>query len=207
MTAITDPMDRVGYVPDLVGPSIVETYWGYIIREEQDRFDRESVSEAALRYLGLVLLMTAYVQWLLPASLFTGDVFLMKAGLSVILGALGVVLYWHASRGLSIDVHVDTIRREMRVSHRDSRGKTRLHSVIPMRRIEGAFVEAPDRPGGVAKLLVQIADCEEVLNVATGPEHQIAALDRRLSMDLRPMAERLDERLASVVPFRSRRAI
>ncbi len=206
MTAVADPVDRLVPLPDPKGPSIIETYWGYMLREDRDRFEQESISEAAMRFLGFVLLTTAPVLWLLPASLFAADVFIVKTGLSLIVGVTGGVLYLYANRGLSTEVHVDNMRRELRVLYRNSRGRTRLQAVVPMRRVDGAFTRPPDVPGGAAQLFAWVGGRMDVLNIAIGPEHQIAALEQRLTADLRPIAERLDLRLASDIPFRSQRA-
>lgn len=187
-------------------PMVVETYWGYVIREGGYGGEQESLTEAGLRFLGLVLVLSAYGQWLLPAWLFTGDAFIMKAGIAFILGVTGVVIYWYASRGLSVEIHVDVSKREVRVAHRNSRGQTRLHSVVPMRRVESAFLKRSKSEGAEASLYLRFRDRDEVMHVATGPETDLVILHRRLAADLRPMTERISQRLARTVPFRSSRA-
>lgn len=185
-------------------PMVVETYWGYVIRENRHGADQETLIEAGLRFLGLVMVLAAYGQWLLPSSFYAGDAFIMKAGMAFILGVAGVVVYWYASRGLHVDIHVDVSKREVRVAHRNSRGQSRLHSVVPMRRVESAFLKR-SRDAGAASLYLRFRDRDEVMHVATGPESDLVILHRRLSADLRPMTERINHRLAKTVPFRSSR--
>lgn len=207
MTAITDPPIEGFDGPNSAGPTIVETYWGYVIREAQDRFDRETVSEVALRFLCIVFLMAASVQWLLPASFFPGNVFAMKAGLSLVFGAFAVALYGYANRGFSTDIQVDTLRRELRVSDCTSRGQTRLRTVVPMRWIEEVVVRPFEGADASAELLVRMLDRPDFLTIARGPERKITGLSRRLKADLCPVEERLDQRLASSVQFRSQRVV
>lgn len=184
---------------------VAETYWGYVIRENPHGRNQETLIEAGLRFLGLILVLAAYGQWLVPASLFSGDPIIMKAGIAFILGVSGVVIYWYASRGLSVDIQVDVSKREVRVAHRNGRGQTRLHSIIPMRRIESAFLKRSKAEGAEASLYLRFRDRSDVLHVASGPEADLVILHRRLSADLRPVSERINQRLAKSVKFRSTR--
>ena len=49
---------------------VMERHFGYVIAEACDRFSSETLIEAAMRFLGLVLGLSAYAQWLLPGWLF-----------------------------------------------------------------------------------------------------------------------------------------
>lgn len=185
------------------GPSVRETYWGYVLREDGPADGGESLREAGLRFAGLVLLLAGYGQWLLPAALFAGEPMVAKAGLSFLLGAVGVALYWHASRGTCRDLHVDLSRRELRVVTRNARGQERLRSVLPMAGISGVYVARPRNGAGPARLCLRLRDRDDAIPVAEGEEAAMRAVHARLARDLRPLGERVDERLAQTVPFRS----
>ena len=193
----SDPQDQVGL-------RVSETHWGYVIHEDWDQNGRESLTEAVLRFIGLVLVMSAYAQWLLPAALFFGDPVSTKAGLSFFLGSVGAAIYWTANRGTNIDLHVDLARRELRIAHRNARGQSRLQTIVPMTDVASAFIARP-KSGGASELYLRLRDRDDVMHVATGDENALRSLHLRLSHDLRPLEDRINRRLAMAVPFKSYR--
>ena len=186
-------------------PRISETYWGYVIHEDVDRFERETLSRAALRFMGLVLVLSAYGQWLLPGALYSGDAMIAKTVLSLALGLFGAVVYWAASRESRTDVQVDLTRRELRVSEAQSRGRTRTTAIVPMGNIASAFIVRPPGEGGKSQLYLRLKDRADPMHVATGSAYDLKVLHRRLAHDLRPLKERIDHRLARTLPFQSSR--
>ncbi|MDU8945712.1 hypothetical protein [Ovoidimarina sediminis] len=187
------------------GPMVTETYWGYTIRDPEDRFDSETLVEIMLRFLGLILVMSAYGQWLLPASIFPGDAFLTKACLAFVFGAGGVAIYYYGSRGLQTEVHIDLARRELRLSRRNCRGQSRLKHVVPMAKVESAYLKRDEGVPGKAHLFLRFAGRRQPVEVANGRETDLTVLLRRLSVDLRPMHERVDHKLAKSALFQSSR--
>lgn len=186
---------------------INETFWGYIVREPQDRFDRETVTESALRFFGLVLVLLAYGQWLLPGSLFSGDVLVLKMAFSFIFAGTGVALYLYAGRGFRQEVQIDHGRREVRFALRNSRNQSRLQTRVPMEGIESAFVKRSKDDTGHASLLFRLHGVEAPLHVVTGPLAEVERLHLRLCHDLSPREERLarglrrtDTRVTGMVP-------
>lgn len=187
--------------------SLKDTAWGYIVQEERDRFDRESAVEAAARFLGLILVICAYGQWLLPSAMFGADPLASKAVLSFFLGSTGAAIYWFASRGMHTEFHVDLTRRELRIHNRNSRGQTRLQKCVPMREVESAFLRRPPTRDMPAHLVLRLRAGRGQVQVATGEEEALTQLHKRLSQDLRPTREKLEDRLyRTQVPFTSRRA-
>ena len=185
---------------------VTETYWGYVIHDDRQRLSRESLGTSALRFGGLILILTAYGQWLLPGALYAGDATVAKAVLSFFLGAIGAAVYWFASGGSDTDLHVDLTRREIRVARRNARDQARLQAVLPMANIAGTFIARPRDGDGPAQLFLRLRDREAVVHVADGDEDDLLILHRRLAHDLRPLEERIDLRLARALPFRSVRA-
>ena len=198
-TAITN-------APTTQMPRVTDTLWGYVIHEDVDRFEHGKLSVAALRFAGLILVLSAYGQWALPASLYGGDAVLAKSAVSLLLGLLGVLIYGMASRPVRIDVQVDLTRRELRLSEAADRGPARLRAVVPMAQVASAFVARTKNGSARPQLFLEMRDRADVVHVATGDEADLLILHRRLSHDLRPIEERIDRRLALAVPFRSRRS-
>lgn len=206
MSIVTLPGSGVGGEGRPAALSVSDTYWGYEIRDGSDRFERGALTESTLKFVGLICVLSAYGQWFLPAQFFVGDTVVAKATLCFLLGAVGFWLYWLASRGLATDVEIDMARREIRVVRRNRGGARRVEVVVPMARVESAFIQRSKVRGALAHLCLRMRAPEAVLHVATGPQRELESLLRRLSHDLKPMSERIDERLAASVAFRSRRA-
>ena len=189
------------------GPMVTETYWGYSIRGAEERFDSETLVEILLRFLGLILVVSAYGQWLLPPSLFPGDPFLTKACLAFVFGAGGVAVYYYGSRGMQTEIHVDLARREVRLSRRTCRGQSRLRQVVPMAQVESAYLKRDEAAPASARLLLRFAGRRQPVEVAHGREADLTTLLRRLSVDLRPAGERVERRAAKSSLFQSSRLV
>lgn len=187
-----------------IAPRLTETYWGYSIDDGTDADHGEDIAGAAMRFLGLVLLLSAYGQWLLPASMFAGDPFLMKASLAAVLGASGVAIYWIAARGRRPVVEVDLSRRELRDVKITAQGARRVHRIIQMSAVESAFIrrrsdEGPD------ELHLNLTSGAP-LHIANGTEAELMPLYRRLAADMMPARDKVDLKLAESVPFSSVRS-
>jgi len=175
---------------------VSETLWGYIVSEAEDRFDRETLMESAMRFVGLLLVVLAYGQWLLPGSMFGPSAFAMKAALTFVFGAGGATLYWFASRGSNSEVHFDTDKREVRIVSRNAKDQTRLLSSMKMDRIESAFTVCPKEPGAMAGLFLRLKGQSTPMHLFDGEEHEIRALHQRIVHDMLPAQERLKARIA-----------
>ncbi len=205
MSLLALPGSEVGGEAPQGALSISETYWGYEIRDRVDRFDRSHLLEPVLRFLGLVLVLTAYGQWFLPASLYGTEAVATKALLCFLLGVAGCWVYWLSSRGFSTQIEVDTVRREIRVVRRNGQGRRRVVNAIRMRFVESAFIQRTKGRASQAHLFLRVKPNDVLLHVADGPEHELEALLRRLSRDMRSPEERLAQSLKASAAFRSRR--
>ncbi|MEM0945829.1 MAG: hypothetical protein AAGK37_00360 [Pseudomonadota bacterium] len=188
-------------------PRVTDTHWGYVIHEQLDRFEHETLGRAAARFGGLVLVLSAYGQWLLPAVLYGPESGLARSIVSLTLGVLGVLVYWCASRSVQIDLQVDLARRELRLTETKGRGNARLRAVFPMGQVASAFIARTKDGASQPQLFLEMRDRDEVMHVATGPESDLLVLHRRLSYDLRPIEERINRRLARELPFRTQRKL
>lgn len=180
-----------------------ETAWGYILRGAGVRGRVDDAIWAGIRFLGLVLVLSAYGQWLLPAALFPGDVFVAKATISFFLGLAGVGLYWTGGRRVRTDLHVDLGRRELGLAERNGRGQVRLRRMIPMSEVDAVYVARPAGHGELARLYLTFKGTSKPLEISRGPEPEILEIHRRLADDLRPPVMRIALKLAKTVPFRS----
>jgi hypothetical protein len=154
------------------------------------------LSEATLRFGAAVLVLAAAAQWLLPGSMFSGDVVLMKLVLTAALAAGAAVLFRIADRGFVAELQVDAALREIRVGARTLRGASRVRNRIPMRDIEEVFVRPDAGQPGRTELCFRVLGLAEPVRIAAGRVGDLAPVLERLTRDLRTPRERVARRMA-----------
>lgn len=185
---------------------VSETGWGYVVRSDVDGIRQVLVSLTAMRFVGLVLVLAAYGQWLVPASFFPGEAIVAKALMTFFFGVLGAALYWSGNGRRETEFHVDRTRREMRLALCVSGGIVRFPLVVPLSRVTDVAVSSIDAKGD-AGLLVLLKDQEAPLPMIRGNAKVLLGLERRIRADLQSIEDRFARRLAHRVPFKSRRLL
>jgi hypothetical protein len=181
------------HVPAL---EIRDTLWGFVVTELPDGLSWDIVTEAALKFASLSVVLAAAAQWLLPGSIYAGDVIMMKLVLTAVLGAFALVLFLVADRGFLAELQVDAALREIRVGSRNAHGATRVTNRIAMRDIEEFFVRpCADQPG-TTELCFRVAGVAEPVRIAAGTVADLAPVLERLTRDLRTPRERVALRMA-----------
>ena len=197
MTAHADISAAVNASP--VGRPVLEirdTRWGFVVTERPEATSWEAVSEAVLKFLALTVALAAGAQWLLPGSMFAGDVVVMKLALTAPLCALALVLFRFADRGFLPELQVDAALREIRLGLRNARGATRVANRFPMREIEEVFVRPSADEPGRTELCFRIDGLRDPVRIAAGPVADLAQVLERLARDLRTPRERVALRMA-----------
>jgi hypothetical protein len=198
MTAHVD-IDAAGssvpvHVPAL---EIRDTRWGFVVTEPADAVSRVLLSAAALKIVAVVFLVAAAAQWLMPGSMFSGDVLVMKLVLTAALSGLAVDFLRAADRGFVAELQVDAALREIRVGSRTLSGISRIQNRIPMRDIEEVFVRPGADQPGQTELCFRVAGLAEPVRIAAGHVGDLAPVLERLTRDLRTPRERVALRMAS----------
>ena len=175
--------------------AVSETYWGYILRERDADTGGATLRDVGLVFAGVLLVMAGLGQWLLPGALFSADLLLPKIAITAVMLALGLVCLQMVGRDTTVEVQVDTVKRELRVVERDRRGTERLVQRIAMRDIDSAYVKRGPHPSAGGHLLLRVAHSEAPLHLATGSERELRLLHDRVRRDLRPPRERVERRL------------
>lgn len=183
-----------------------DTYWGYVISRTPENFDIDIMADRALRFLGLIVLACAYAQWLLPDTVFSGNVIVMKLLLSLILGALGACVYAMGCSARAPEVQIDLSRRELRFCTRSSRGAAETLRILPMDAIESVVIRYRQNGTGPAQLFVRVAQSGRLVSVVSGPKSTLKELHPRLVSDLKPPSARIEARLAETPVFTSCRS-
>ncbi len=186
--------------PDKPGLELINMPWGFRLRPA-DMSERagEAITEWALTFLGIVLLLSAFGQWILPGSIYGGDMIAMKLMLTAVLGVGGGLILSMSARGFRPEVQVDSVRQEIRFVSRNPRGRGEVLATIDIERIIGVgmtkSVDGPD-----CHCLLYLINGHKPLRLATGSEHEIKAIRKRMDEYVTPAAERLAAKMASASP-------
>jgi hypothetical protein len=165
-----------------------------------DRSARLGLGQAqglALKLGAAAFLLAAAGQWLLPGSLVTGDVVVMKLVLTAALGATAAILFRFADRGFVPELQVDAALREVRVGTRNLNGLSHARTRIAMHDIEECFARPSSRVEGQMEICLRVAGHAEPVRIAAGSGVDLAAFLERLTRDLRTPRDGLYVRRAS----------
>ena len=196
MTAHAD-ITAAGTTPALAPIlDIRDTHWGFVVTEPAQGLSGDVLSEAAMKFVAAALVIAAAAQWLMPGSMFSGDVLVMKLVLTAALGSLAAVLFRFADSGSVPELQVDAALREVRVGARTLHGSTRVRNRIPMREIEEVFVRPDTDQPGQTELCFRVAGLAAPVRIASGTVGDLAPVLERLTRDLRTPRERVERRLA-----------
>ncbi len=167
----------------------VETYWGYIVRSGARPRSSAAVKQWISGLSGLSLVVAAVSLWIIPGSGFGEDIAVFKYGLSIVLGAIGILLIWFGSQGNCYELQVDIAKGELREAVRNRKGQARLLSRVPFERIGSVFIDrAAGAEGADLPLLLRYKETAQVIEVARAPESELAMMRDRLARDILGMS-------------------
>lgn len=180
---------------------LTETHWGYILSAGKDAAGGSAMSEAAMRFVGIVFVMTAYGVWLVPEGLLAGNAVQLKAIMATVLALGGAALYFLASYALVLETQVDTAAREIRLARRVRGRKARVVRRIPFGAVQSAYVRRDE--GKPAELHLRIG-ADDVVHVVSGLERELNLVHARFCRDLKSPQERIEMRLSVAQPTPTR---
>jgi hypothetical protein len=183
--------------PDKPGLEFINMPWGFRLRPADMKEDKgETLTEWALTFLGGVLLLTAFGQWVLPGSLYGADMVAMKLMLTAVLGVAGGLIISISARGFRPEVQVDRQRREIRFVSRNPRGRGEILATVDIEQIIGVGVtKSIDGPD--CHCLIYLINGEKPLRLASGTEKEIIAIRKIMDDYVTPAQERLAAKMAS----------
>lgn len=183
--------------PDKPGLELINMPWGFRLRPaDMKEQTGDVITEYALTFLGAVLLLSAFGQWIIPGSVWGGDMFAMKLMLTAVLGVAGGLIISVSARGFRPEVQIDSTRQEIRFVSRNPRGRGEILATVDMGQIIGVgmtkSVDGPD-----CHCLIYLIDGEKPLRLASGSEREIKAIRKRMDSYVTPPAERLAAKMAT----------
>lgn len=180
---------------DTPGLDVIEMSWGFRIRPaDMKNQSTDAVIEWSLTFLGVILLLAAFGQWVLPGSIYGGDGLMLKFVLTAVLGLCGGIVLSVSARGFRPEVQVDRIRQEIRFASRNPRGRGQILATVDLDQIVGVGVtKSIDGPD--CHCLIYMIDGEKPLRIASGTESEIKAIRNRMNGIVVSPAERLAARM------------
>lgn len=165
------------------------TYWGYIIRGAGLRNLINLPSQLIAAGVGLVLVLSSLVFWLVTGTTLVTHFGGLEYGMSIALFLFGLVLIWFASHGTDFELHANVETKELNEMVRNSKGQTRLLRTIPFIEVASVFIDRPTRSGDKARLSLRLRNCSKVVVIATDIEDNLRPIHARLVRDVLPMAQ------------------
>lgn len=177
------------------GLDVIEMPWGFRMRPaDMARGGTDAVVEIFLTAAGTLLILTAFGQWLLPGSLYSGDMLSVKLFLTVILAVIGGGVLSISARGFRPEVQVDKVRHEIRFLSRNARGRGKVLATVDLDRVIGVgitrSIDGPD-----CHCLLYILNGAKPLRLATGSEDEVRKIKARVEGFVTTPEERLSARM------------
>ena len=176
---------------------LIEMPWGFRIRPaDMETKATDAIVEWGLTILGIAFLLSAFGQWILPGSLYSGDAIMIKFVLTCILGLAGGVLLSISARGFRPEVQVDRSRHEIRFVSRNPRGRGQILATVGLDQIIGVGITR-SLSGKDCHCLIYLIDGEKPLRIATGVESEIRRIRKKMDDFVKPASERLAAKMAA----------
>lgn len=163
---------------------IDDTYWGCIIRSYAGTHSASHIIRWLSGFVGLALVFAALGFWVLPGSLLSADIMVMKFASSASLCMSGFLFLWFSSQQTRREVHIDRARGELREALRNSRGNAFMLRRYAFEDIGSVFLERSTRQKSVARLLLRYKNTSQVIVIATADEKKLTELRDRLAHDI-----------------------
>ena len=183
---------RITLHPALLHPksfTLVETHWGYILRAPK----RRSGHVALLRFLGIILVMSSFAQWLVPDSLLPAEGVSIQAAIGGAFATSGALLYALGWFGWDREAQIDTVSGEVRLVRPAGQGWAMTTFKTPFARVDEVFVKRDK--SGVPGLWLRSGDHKDAIRLVTGHERELNLVHSRMLRDMRPPEARVEMRL------------
>lgn len=166
------------------GSVVEQAHWGYVIRDRDAWGSARALVAASGRFVGTLMLMVAGGLLLLPDSAHAAELAGMKLAATVVFTTLGLIFYYAGSAERHPEVHVDTLRAEIRVGRRGARGGFRRTVTLTFDDIVSVYLLRSKDRTRPTRLFLRLAGGDIAIEAASGSEGQMEALREALARDL-----------------------
>lgn len=163
---------------------------GYSFSEIPGRFRHSNRNEMILRFIGLMLVMGALVQWSLPNARFAGDAMTTKALLSISFSIVGLAVYHFAVRGQRSEIRFDPRKGEIILSALNRQDHHKGVRRIHLSKVKSIYVRRSDMPEGQAALRIRLINNSREITAIRGDHGEIELAHGLLCRDIRMAKKR-----------------
>lgn len=158
---------------------------GYCVRETEGEFVHSSLMETALRFLGVLFILSALVQWSFPNASFAGDPMTSKTLLSVAFAVVGMAAYRFATKGHRAEIRFDAKSNAVVVSALNRRDQQSGKWHLKLDEIKSIYVRRADMPSGKAALRIRLKNRPKEITAIRGNLEEIEAAHLTLCQKIR----------------------
>lgn len=166
------------------GPTLEQTYWGYVLREPEARGIVRVLGAAVSRFAGTLMLLIAIGLLILPHGADGTGIAEMRLGVMAVVTAIGLLLFFFGRQEPHPEFHVDTNHGEIRVGRRDWRGTVHVSARLRFLDVASVYLLRSKDRRQPTRLFLRLKGSDGAIEVASGDEEALEALRLRLNHDL-----------------------
>jgi hypothetical protein len=170
----------------IAGAKLRDTHWGVVVGADEAGRSSALISEASLKFFGLVTILSAGVQWLYPSLMPPVEALAVKIALMSGFLAVGFAVFHYAHGGFLREFEVDRSKHEVRVVTKNFKGERLLRQRVSFRDIESCFLRRFDGRKSQSRLYFRLRDTPSFLLVACGTERELESVLERLIAEMKP---------------------
>ena len=167
-------------------PIVIETYWGYVIRPSELFLERAALLEIVSGFVGVFVFCAAYGHWLLPGSDLSPEALPMKLVSTVLFAALGASLVWIGRKGMVQEMHIDTVKQEVRLVQRNRSGDGQLVGLYAFEDVSSVVIRRSKSALSPSKLGLRLAGSGSLIEIVPSDEDELLPIRNRLIGDMSP---------------------
>ncbi|WP_412552180.1 hypothetical protein [Shimia sp. MIT1388] len=158
---------------------------GYCVRETDGEFRHSSIKETLLRFIGVMFVLSALVQWTFPNANFVGDPMMSKSLLSIAFALIGMAAYRFAMKGHRAEIRFDGKSRTIVLCALNRRDQQKGARKLPLRDITSIYVRRTDMAAGKAALRIRLKSGGAELTALRGDLAEVEAVHALLCSKIR----------------------
>ena len=164
---------------------ISKTFWGYIINKGATARRRARLGELAAICGCFFFGAASFGQWLVPGSIYAGDILPIKISGTIMFFVFAAQLYLIARRGLSYEVQVDTKRQCVRMARRNLEGSTTITATHDFADIGSVYIKRSKSDFIADQMFMRIAATNASILIVSGPAKELEPLLDQIQRDFR----------------------
>lgn len=156
----------------------------YHARETNGYFHTTPQTEAVLRFIAVVILSGAFIQWLMPHG-ESLEMTMTKVGMAVAFSITGLALYTFTMRGHRYELTLDPATRKLNLSCLDRRDNLRKSRSFNINEIKSIYVHKGDGVGTPAQMRIRLYRHNEEITALRGSYEDVELMHRALCRSIR----------------------